>query len=94
MSFVVSIIISCNDDISLFPIHKIKRGRLLILFRLELVRFTPLVLTNKQIDRLQISLYLIYDLLNCKTWWLLDNRKVSPIICYVQYKVLYIFITL
>ena len=74
--------------------HKIKRGRLLILFRLELVRFTLLVLTNKQIDRLQISLYLIYDLLNWKTWWLLDNRKVSPIICYVQYKVLYIFITL
>ena len=87
MSFVVSIIISCNDDTSLFPTHKLKRGRLLILFRLELVRFTPLVLTNKQIDRLQISLYLIYDLLNWKTWWILDNRKVSPIICYVQYKV-------
>ena len=38
LSFVVSIIILYNDDISFFPTHNIKRGGLLImLFPLELV---------------------------------------------------------
>ena len=43
ISFVVSIVILYDDDISLFPTHKIKRRRLLIiLFHLELVGFTSL----------------------------------------------------
>ena len=31
------------------------------------------------------GLCLDYDLLNWKTWWILDNRKVSPIICYLRH---------
>ena len=40
-----------------------------------------------------IGLYLVYDLLNWKTWRILDKRKVSPIICYLQYKVWHLLIT-
>ena len=56
ITFVVSITILYND-ISLFPTHKTKRERLLmILFCLDLVEFSPLVKINRQIDRLEVGL--------------------------------------
>ena len=62
--FVVSIIILYNDDISLFPTHNIKRGRLLmILFRLELVGFTPYKLIKK-LNIMQVGLTCSVKILN------------------------------